>query len=198
MTVAVGDIVRVTAKFSWGSDENLNVFHVKNNGSSGVDDAAFMTAVAAWLDGTWQLINTHLASGMSYVSIEGYNVTQDAPIDEVAWPTLTAGAQTTDSAYALQTAALVKFGTQVAKSQGRKFIAGLTEAGVQGAGLLNSTVASALIGFAGRLITGFTASGEQFDFGNWNDTLSRFALWTYSEIGNYLATQRRRKAGVGS
>lgn len=197
MSVAAGDVVRVVAKFSWGADEALNVFHVKHVGSSSVDDATFMSGVASVLETAYNYIDGFMSSGLDFTSIEAFNVTQDAPIDEVAWPTLTSGSDG-GSIYALQCAPLVKFGTNVARSQGRKFIPGATETNIDGVGVVGSTFSAALLQYAIHLIVTHVIGGEDFKFGNWNEALSRFAEWAYGEVAQFVATQRRRKPGVGS
>jgi hypothetical protein len=179
-------------------DAVQNVYHYKHTGSASITDAEFMTGIQSEMNTNYGAINSYISSALSYDTIEAFNVTQDAPIDEQAWSTLTLGAENTSQAYATQVAALVKFATAVARSQGRKYLAGLAETGIDGKGFLVTAVQTVLATFASGLVAGMTAGGESFVPGNWNPTLSRFAEWTAGIVADYVGTQRRRRVGSGA
>lgn len=198
MTLGADDIIRVTAKMRQGSDDIQNVFHFKNTGIGGAEDDDVMTNVAAWMDGVYDNIDALQGNAHTYESIDVYNVTDAAPIGEIAWPTLTVGGDSTADEYAKQVAGLIRFTTNVAKSQGRKFIGGLTEAGFDSGGLLTSAVQTALAAMASDILEEISWDTVNLLVGNWNPTLSRFVPWVEALVNAYGATQRRRATGVGS
>lgn len=199
MSVAVGDVVRVTCKMTFDTGDAVqNVYHYQNTGSAAIADATFVTDVASQMNTAYSNLNSNISSAISYDTIEVFNVTQDAPIDEVAWPTLTVGGNSATQAYATQVAALVKFATATARSQGRKYMAGLVEGSVDGKGFLVTAMQTALATFGADIVNGFTSSGQVVLPGNWNPTLSRFAKWTAAIVADYVATQRRRRVGSGA
>jgi len=198
MAVEVGDVVRITAKMEQGGDDVQNVFHIQHNGSSSVADSTFLADAISWLDGAYDYINDYQGDALSYESVEAYNVTQGAPIGEDVWDTLTSGDDSTAQESPKQVAALVRFPTATARSQGRKFIGGLTEADLDNGGVLTSAFTTALGQWALDIIACFASDSQDFNLGNWNPTLSRFAAVTGAIINTYNAIQRRRAAGVGS
>ena len=197
MTVQVGDIIRVTCKMGYAAGAVQNVYHYKHIGSGSVPDATFMSALGTEMNTNYTTINAYLAPGFMYHTIEAFNVTQDAPIDEIAWPSLTVGTGSGTDSYATQCAALVKFPTATARSQGRKYLGGLMEGYVGSGGLIESAFLTALGSFATAMLSGFSAGGEDFEAGNWNPSLARFAAWIAGVVADRVATQRRRRAGVG-
>ena len=196
--IEAGDIVRVTAKLDMSTDDIINVYHLKHAGSGDVTQAAFLAVVDNWLDTAYGIFDQYLSNAVDFVSIDCFNVTQDEPIGSVSWPTMTSGGDSTADAYAKQVAPLVRFPTATARSQGRKFLGGFTEAQIGGGGTLSATLQSALASFGAQILAGFTASGEDFIPGNWNQVLGRFAPWLSAVVNIVAATQRRRRIGVGS
>lgn len=199
MTVNPNDILRITAKMSLGGNDIQNVYHVQNGGMSTIPDATALAGLADWIDDAHVDINPSIASGVSYDTIEVFNVTQDYSLGDTTWTTLAIGGDGgASTVYAPQAAALVKFLTDVARSQGRKYIGGLTEDGVGTAGALEAIVLTRLLNYAGQLLSEPVLSGNQIKVGNWNPTLARFVQWGSALAADYLATQRRRRYGTGS
>jgi hypothetical protein len=134
---------------------------------------------------------------MDYETIEFYNLTQDTPMGDEAWPVLTAGGSASDP-MPFQTSPLVKFLTSIARSQGRKYLPPITEAFYEGSGFISSAALTAIAAYAAELLTDRVVSGSTLKMGNYNIPLDRFAAWAGAVIDDILKTQRRRVQGVGS
>ena len=197
MTVSPSDIVRITAKMSFNANDVQNVWHVKHLGVTNVDDEDFVTACAAWMEDVYTEVLTSQSTALLYETIEMFNVTDDAPIDEVDWPTLTAGTSAGQSEPP-QVALLLKFSTATARSQGRKYFGVPTESDIDAAGALANDTILDLVSAGAEALAGFTAAGQGFACGNYREDPLRFAVWLSAIVGTYAATQRRRKLGVGS
>ena len=97
MTVGVGDIVRITAKLLLnGVSDIVNVYHFSVAANTTLNDTAFMTEVALELDTLYAGINPVIATTVTYVSLEGQNITKDELLPSRPWPTLIAGASATE------------------------------------------------------------------------------------------------------
>ena len=198
MGVEAGNILRVVAHLSYQDEPILNVYHVRYGGTTTIANSAVVTQAAAWLNTAYTYLVPYMPTDLEFDYVEVWNITQDAPVGNTTWPTLTAGTDSTNDAYATQCAALVRFGTDVARSQGRKFIGVLTEGAVQAGGQLQTAILVPLSYFATHIVEGFTYSFEEFNPGNWNPTLSRFASWITAIITDRVCTQRRRRIGIGT
>jgi hypothetical protein len=198
MAMADQDIVRITAKMSYSGGDIQNVFHVRYTMATPTDDATFMADTADEIDTYYGDINTQISSTVSYDTIAFYNITQDRPMGEVAWPTRTAGGNSTGEHLPPQTSPLVLFGTYTPKSQGRKYLPMLTTNNTGNLGSVDSVVLTALATWAANFLADAVIGGGYIEFGNWNDTLSRFAVWITAFVKDYLHTQRRRSRAVGS
>jgi hypothetical protein len=193
-----GDIVRVTAKFVYQDlDEFMCVFHMKLTLTGGASDGDVHDAIAVQLDDGWANLVTSMNQGVDFTTIETWNVTQDRPMWADEWPTLTSATGAADM-LPTQCAALSLFDTQVARSQGRKFLPGFTEGINEAGGDLTSTVIAAITSWAAEIMLGISITEGTGEFGNWNKTLSRFADWVYHHVSPILRTQRRRVRGVGT
>lgn len=198
MTVAVGDILRVTAAMTVSGNDLQNVYHFKAAGTGTSTDEDVVDAVALELDTAYTYIEDALSSGVIFETIDVYNVTQMDIVGSVDWPTLTVGGGGIAESTAFQLAAVVRFLTATAKSQGRKFIGLLIKDNIGDAGRMDALLETVLGLFAATLLTGWLSDDLVFAPGNWNPTLVRFAYWTEAIVNEYLGTQRRRKGGIGS
>lgn len=197
MTVEVGDILRVTAKMSVLTDDVQNVYHYEASGTGTATDAATMTAIALALDDAYEEIVAELTTGLRYDTIEFFNVTQDVPMGEDAWPNQVTGSAVGEI-LPLQCSAVCLFGTATARSQGRKFLPPMKEEASDSRGVVNAATITAILLLIIELLTGVTVGTLTFHPGNWNLLLTRFAEWISGTINPVMKTQRRRVAGVGA
>lgn len=198
-TVVDNDIIRITCKMSYNSgvDDIRNVYHTRSQGTLSQDDETVHDGLADALDDAYTEVNSMFATAIRYDTIETWNVTQDRPMFEKAWPTLTTGANGTTSAPA-QVAPLVLFNTNTARSQGRKYLPFPCQDQLTGIGLLDAGSLADMANFLAAILTGWAGGLQSGEFGNWNKVYNRFAPWVSGLIAGVLRTQRRRVRGVGS
>jgi len=197
MTVQNGDVLRITAKLQYNGNDIQNVFHLFNYGSA-ENDNVVSAAIETRIDTAYSYLNVYYPDDIIYTTIAIWNVTQGVPVSENAWPTMTAGGAGTADASPLQLAPLIKFGTAIARSQGRKYLGGFVEGQQDDGGTIGAVLQVALVTWAGHFLSSVIGGAAQMAFGNWNSTLGRFASYVAYTIDNYYRTQRRRVPGVGS
>jgi hypothetical protein len=194
------DVIRVTCKMTVnsGASDVQNVFYTECLLSSDQLDEDVHDAIASALDTAYTAMLTRFPGDLDFNTIETWNVTQDRPMVEDVWPVITSGTGAGECEPP-QTAPLVLFNTQVARSQGRKFLPPLTEGNVGALGELAAGSKTDLVSWAAAILAGWAIDAYNGGFfGNWNDTLSRFAPWYSAIVNFFLATQRRRHLLVGS
>ncbi len=200
MPVEPNDVLRITAHQSYGDGgDALNVYHVRNDGVGDISDSVAISGIAQWIDDAHEELQLVTTDRLNYDFIDIYNVTQAFSLGDTPWPTLVTGGDAgATEAYARQVAALVKFLTNTARSQGRKYIAGLNEAEVTNGGGLLANLQTKLLNYVNELLLPPLLEGQQLIVGNWNPDLLRFVEWTAGIVSDIAATQRRRRTGVGS
>lgn len=193
-----GDILRVTAKMVFGADQVQNVYHLRVDTSEDVDDDTMQLYVTEKIDAMYNWYQPSMCANVTFTTIELWNVSQDRPMGDWDWPTLTVGGASGDG-LPKQCAPLILFGTLTARSQGRKYMPTTNEAGSTSGGSLVSSVLADLGEFAAEVLTNIDigAVGEAV-FGNWSPEKERFAEWVTAGVRGMLKTQRRRVSGVGS
>lgn len=198
MTVQNGDIIRVTCKLAHNSgvDDIQNVYHYKAVLGTPASDLLIHNTIAANMELAYTEINTRIPNTTTYTTIESWNVTQDAPMVEAAWPTLTAGTGTGEFMPA-QCAPLCLFSTATARSQGRKYLPFLREADMNG-GILSAATLADIADMIAILLAVLDPGDGNLYIGNWRKTPARFAQWVAGEVQSIVRTQRRRVRGVGS
>lgn len=197
MAIVDGDIIRVTDKMSIFGEDVRNVYHVRSDVGTLVANSVFLSQARSWLEDVHADIAPHMVDDYTFESVECFNVTQDEPIGELAYTTTTEGDLTTDP-QPLQCAAVVRFPTEVARSQGRKFIAGLSDTASSDGGVVVSSVLTGLATMATTILDGFTVGTDSWKPGNWSETYTRFAPWVSGLVNTVLGTQRRRRIGKGT
>lgn len=198
MGVAVGDVIRVTAKMTVSGNDLQNVFHFLAEGTGEEDNADVTDDAALEMDGLYDLVDQHLSSGVVFETVYVWNVTDDNLVGEVPWPVLTVGGGGAAESTAFQLAAVLRFITNTARSQGRKFIGLLIKTSIGDAGRVTTQLETDLGTLATNMLGGFSSGGLSFQPGNYNYTLLTFAPWIAAIVNEYLGTQRRRKGGIGS
>jgi len=197
MAVENNDVLRVSCKMSLFGQDVQNVFYIRNNGAGSVDDTTAVTEVLARLDSAFVLQNGEITNNLSYDSIEIFNITQDRPMGEYAWPTLTVGGAVSE-ALPNQVSGLVLFPTTTARSQGRTYLGGHVEGNNSSTGVPDGGALAAMAAWAAALIAPWLVGGGEFEFGNWSSEKLRFAAYVSSLVRDVWRTQRRRAQGVGS
>lgn len=196
--VLVGDVVKVTAQFTWDDTETFqNVYYVKHAGSATATDIAFHNACAAWLETLYTPLLSYLSTKLDFDEVVTYNVTQDIPMITGAWPTLTQGSDAGDP-LPTQCSALVSFPTAKKKVIGKKYIAGATETNNLSGGILSSAFKTALASFGAAVLSGYVSGTIVIDPGTYNVITGVFNELLTSLVDDLFRTQRRRVKGVGA
>jgi hypothetical protein len=198
MTLVTGDVLRATAKLSWGSDDIQNVYHIIADSNSANSDATILDEVIADLDNAYSAVQGPMSNAVSFDSVSLYNLTADRYMGESTWTALTVGGDTTNNLLPPMVAALARFPTATLGSQGRKFLGGFTVGSLQTYGELTSATFNSVTLFATRILNGVTGSDWTGTYGNYVVATGVFRPYVRAVINTYWCTQRRRRPGVGS
>jgi len=196
-SIAIGDVVRTTARMKLdGVHDIVSVYHHKALNSNIGDDDAFMIGMAAGLDAAHVLINPDITDRLTYINVEGINVTASRLLPAKPWPTLVVGSTGLDM-LPEEVAGCVFFRTLRPKTRASKFIGGYTEGSNTG-GALSAGAVSNLQAYGDLLVGDIPADGAVMEYGAWNTGAVRFTLVNAAIVPARWRTQRRRRFGVGS
>ena len=196
-SIAIGDVIRTTARMKLdGVHDVVSVYHHKAlNTNIGTDDD-FMVGMAAGLDAAHTLINADITTRLTYINVEGINVTAARLLPAKPWPLLVAGLTGQDM-LPEEVAGCVFFRTLRPKTRASKFIGGYTEFSNSGGGLSVTTVSN-LQAYGDLLVGDIAADGAVMEYGAYNALLARMTLVNAAIVPARWRTQRRRRFGVGS
>lgn len=191
------DVVRITAKMLIdGLHDVVNVYNFKSISANVTDAATFMVGVALEMDTLYTLLNLDITDRLTYIDVEGINVTQSTLLPAQPWPTLVAGSTAINMLPEMD-AVCVFWRTTRPKTRTSKFLAGYTEASNNG-GLVGGAAVTAAKLYGDRLLSGFAADGAVMQYGAFNKLASRFTLVNSRVVPARFRTQKNRRFGVGS
>lgn len=197
MPVQNNDIIRVVASMLWNlSDILQNTYHFRYNGSADEPDDLVELAVVNKLDAAYSELIAVVGADIQFTDITVWNVTQDRPMQTYSWPTLVAG-EGTGQTLPLQAAALVKFRTLTARSQGRKYLGGFVEGASESGGVVLGTTITVINNYADEILVAATTTGGTLTAGNWRYPSGPFSAWVGRLADTRFRTQRRRVINVG-
>jgi len=197
MTVADGDIVRITANMDHTLEGDVqNVYHSILLGGNATD-LQYMQVAAVRLEACYAYLQPYMPDTLLFEDVRGFNITQDKPLPTVDWPTLAAG--TVDVADPLPSVMSVLCFQRTGMSRviGKKYYGPFTEADQSDAVWTSGLLAAVALGF-NLLTVGATAGTGTLSFGVFSPTLSLFQFFQEFVIPNVPAYQRRRRRGRGS
>lgn len=198
MSVAIGDIVRISANFQWlVQDIFSNIFHFEVTRNDSVDDDDFMAQVADYIEDCYNFVNTDISTLLNYVDIEGINVTQDILLPPKLWPVLVNG-NNTSAGLPTQDAACVFFRTLRPRTRASKFLPPYGQTANEAGGALVSAAVTRLQSYGDHLVTGMSTVDVDLRYGPYNVLLDRFTKAELAIVAGRYRTQRRRRLGVGS
>jgi hypothetical protein len=195
--VQSGDVIRITDKMTLFANAQNNVYHVTYSGPTFVDSDTLLADIKTWMEAIHGDLAATQVSQLTYDSVDAYNLTQDAPMGELPMTTTTEGEVTGDS-LPMQTAAVIRFTTGVARSQGRKFFGGFAEGAQADGGILQAGPLATLAIVAALILDGFSSGSGDCVPGNYSTALTRFAPYAAALINTVMGTQRRRRYGIGT
>ena len=192
------DVLRIVVKMTDGANDIQNVYHMKLVGENEFSDASILSELQDLLDTAYGHIATSINDGIDAVGFDVYNVTQDSFLGSENFSSFSGGTAS-GTLMPPQTACIVLFNTETLRSQGRKFLPPMTTVNnLDTDGTVTSALLTKIGLFAAELLLGIDLSNGNGSFGNWNETLERFAYWVLPRIPDFFATQRRRYFGKGS
>jgi len=198
MPIAVGDILRITAVMQFdGLDDIVNVYHVKVDTNATANDDQFMDEMADAMNDLYTTINIALSELVTYIEVQGQNITQNELLPSKPWPTLVAGLSTS-TPLPSQVSACVFHRTLRPKTRASKFLPVMTEGQNDGNGKIGAGTITVLQAFADALTSGFAGSQSFSFYGAYNAGLDRFTDVVLGIVPVRWRTQRRRRLGVGS
>jgi hypothetical protein len=197
MAIAVGDILRIACRFLMaGTDERVNVWHLRADSVLGGTDADKMADIAGFFDLAYTGLNSLFSDDLSYLDITGQNISKSELLPDQSWPTLTFGGDT-NSAMPGPVSASVYWGTVAPKVVGRKFLPDTTE-GTNADGTLTGNLIAALANFGGNFIVPIGLANIDVFAGTYNYAAQTFTPFLNVNVPVRFRTQRRRRRGVGS
>lgn len=200
MAFTDGDVARVTASMDISGVLVQGVFHVQAIGTSPATDAEALTDFAARIDSAYATLIALLTNEYDFNYINAFNVTEDAPMGEVGWPTLVTGSSIADN-MPPHTAFTQLYPTHTARSQGRKFLGPFSTDARSDSGYPSAAVIAAGAAFGTALLAPWLFLGGQLVFGNWRDDTKPdgplFSPWISWRNTSYFRTMRRRYPDAG-
>lgn len=198
---AIGDVLRVVALMDaqYGG-QIANVYHVKLTTVVGdpPTDAETKVDMAQYMDDMYATVDQDMAQNVAFDTVNVFNVTQNRPLGNQAWPTLTNGASSGDP-LAPQTALFLQGNTGYSRNWARKFLGTFSETRNDGNASPDSTLLTAAAAFAVQWLAGYlNASGDEYTPVVFH---TKSQLWrTVLEviIRDVWSTIRRRRIGRGA
>ena len=200
MALVAGNILRVacTQKFQVVND-NVNVFHFAVvTAPSPNTDAAALEDLSELIGDAFFTYGTHISDENSADNITVFNVTQDVPVGITSWGGSFVGGRSGGEMLPPQAACLVLLSTTVKRRQGRVYLGGCLE-GDQSNGHWGGSILTA----AATLIADLNSqpvlpNGGEFDLVVYSREHTASSGISTVRVQPLVATQKRRKAGVGS
>lgn len=197
MAVTVGNIVRITARLLLNNiSDVVNVYHFVVNANTAADDGAFMDEVADALDGLYTLVNSSIHNTVSYVSVEGQNISDNELLPSRPWPVLSVGGNATDMLPEM-VAACVFHRTLTPRVRAAKFLPPYGENQNVDGEIAAATLIT-MQSFGDSLTTGLTETNIGLDYVAFNRALMSSTAVVQALVPVRFRTQRRRRLGVGS
>lgn len=200
MAVTLNDVVRIAARHKWDTvSDVVNVYYAQVTTVPGLGgDALFMQDVAEWLGLAYSEIQPQISARNLAIDINGYNVTDDAPLPAVSWGAGYDGGSGTGESLPPGNAALVLWRTGVKRTVGKTYLPPMTE-GVQADGRITSGTFSAIESFIDAMRNnGAMGNGYGMTLGVYKRSGGVMAVITSASPSLVVAYQRRRRQGTGS
>lgn len=200
MSVAPGDIIRVSARHSFNATEdNVNVFHFGIAAAPTPNtDAALLADMASHLGVAYTELEAYRNTALAAVDITIYDLSNDRPIGVTAWGAGYTGGTGSGESMPHADCCLVLIPTGVKRTQGRIYLSPFAESR-QSAGQWDSTLGAAIEMFMNALTdNGVGPNGGAFNFGIRKESDGLLYAPASFRMQSLVAYQRRRKPGRGS
>jgi len=190
------EVIQVVAEFIYLGQQIMNVYHAVS--PSATADNEVVEDLTIKIDEAMTELQAELDGSLAGVSLRVINLSDNAELDLVSWPTFVGGAVGGAVGLPPGVAALVTFPTAALGVRGRKFICGASEA-QNSDGVWEASFIASLESYASMIANPFPGDSSLniWQFGTYNPTTG-FNPFTGWQVGNVPAYQRRRKQGVGA
>lgn len=198
MTVAVGDVVRVDVVGDFDTTEDLvNVYQFRAETVVDGSDNAVLTDMATFMRAQYDLLDGLWAANIVWRRIRMANLTTDTLLGEKEFTTTVVGSASGDQG-AIQSAILLSLKTNVPRVVMRKYFP-IAESSIDGTSRA-VTAAQNLVNTYGTTLLQVinAASGNAYRFGYLSPKVAGFVIPNSRQVSPIVATQRRRRPGVGS
>ncbi len=197
MAVGVGDFVRITAKMKlMGVDDVMNVYTYRVDRNDTADDTDFMDDAAKLLDIAYTLLLEDINDRLTFVSVDGQNISKSELLPEVPWPILVDG-DNAGSLLPTQCAAEVFWPTTTPKVRTTTFLGGYSVTANDAVGQVATAARARVLAFAQTLTEWNTVDVDAVK-GSFNPIKVLFTQAGEPVVPARWRTQRRRRIGVGS
>lgn len=200
MPTQAGDIIRVAARHLFnGVDEQVCVHHFNVSTAPGSpNDALLLIDISALLSSAYDNIKTDMPTLVSAADIAVYNVIDDYPLGVVNWTSPYAGGTSVGDSLPPQTSFMALWRTATKRVLGKTYLPTFTEA-TQSGGTISGAAFSDIANFIDALNDPTAqVNGYGFSLVIWSKQAGQARPIVSARPGLRVATQRRRKAGVGS
>lgn len=193
------DIIRVATKLvDILGFQVVNVWHFKCDLITPPStDALVMADLAARMELIYTEILTDLHNSLTFLDINFFNVTQDAPMGTLFWPTLTTGGAGGDPMPS-QAAAMVRAETGKSRNWARKFFGTFGEGTNTSLGLIVAGAVTHLVNLGAVWITPYAGVVGTYIPVVWYNKDAEWRSLTRGIVRNVWSTVRRRRAGRGA
>lgn len=196
-----GDVIRLTVIIELPSSVIGNlVTYFRQVGVTSTDNATVAADMAAKIETDFLAdLDTILSDEVSWTRadfalwdtvLEEWNTFAQVPLTNLDGVSLT-------SFETHATAGLVKFFTNQARRQGRKYIPGIISTTIAYS-LWNGTAVAALLAWGSAWVDGWVGDSVGFNMGVWNETMGFKAFTGDVEVNDQAGGQDRRMPGVGT
>lgn len=198
MSVSQFDVVEASARCEFaGIDDIVNVFQFQKQDIGPTSDQFVIDDIIDILEAFYTILNASVTIWQFYRDIRFTNVTQNKVLGTHSWKTLATGVVGGD-ALAPGVAALINYGTGIARVTPRKYIGVFTEAANDQMGVWTSAVVGGLTAAAATLMGLIVETNGDYYYGYFSPKTINFEVVNSAVITNIPAYQRRRKQGRGS
>lgn len=192
------DVIRATAVMDFdGVGTVQNVYHFKMVTDTTLEDDEVATDLCARLEVYYDIIDGQLTDLLTFDYINLFNVTQNEPLGNWDWPTLTAGLNAAESCPP-GTAALAFARTGENRVIGKKYLGPFTVNDLEDGHWKTSLIALVADFITNWIAQSFVGTNAVWEQGVWASVLAAFKQFINGQAKARVAYQRRRKPGVGA
>jgi len=197
MAVTAGDVVRIVARMAlFGANDIVNVFHFLIQANTFADDLAYMAGQAQIMDDLYTLVNPSINAAVSYISVDGQNVSKAELLPSASWPILAVGGGAGEMLPEMN-AACCFFRTTTPRVRASKFLPPYSE-GTNIDGAVSAPSVLLLEAFGDFLVADIVRPNLTENYVSFNRITSVATPVVSRVVPSRFRTQRRRRVGVGS